>query len=330
VTAAEHKPVTLAVSAGDPRGIGPEILAKALCSGQLPSGIRLLAVVPAGVLRREAERLGLLCLENPDAHTVVDTSDFTADHVEPREPSAESGRAALACIERAVALVQSGEADALVTGPISKEAIAAAGSPFPGHTEMLAHLTGGGRPVMMLVNGPLRVAMVTTHMALREVPDAVTAEAIVATAQIVDDGLRRYFGVGAPRLAVCGLNPHAGDGGRFGDEEALVISPAVATARQAGIDLVGPCPADSVFLQAVAGRYDAVLPLYHDQGMVPVKMAGLGSVVNVTLGLPIIRTSVGHGTAFDIAGTGKADPSSLLAAIDLAAAMVRADRAVSG
>jgi 4-hydroxythreonine-4-phosphate dehydrogenase len=169
--------------------------------------------------------------------------------------------------------------------------------------------------------------MVTTHMALRDVPDAITPEGIITTAGIVDTALKRYFAVQVPRLALCGLNPHAGDGGRFGDEEARVLGRAVDAAQQAGIDLVGPCPADTVFVQAAEGRYDAVLPLYHDQGMIPVKMAGLGTVVNVTLGLPIIRTSVGHGTAFDIAGQGAADPSSLLSAIGLAAAMVRADRA---
>jgi 4-hydroxythreonine-4-phosphate dehydrogenase len=318
------------VTAGDPRGIGPEILVKALSGADLPANVRILAIGSADVLEHEARRLGYELPQSSARHTIVDTGEFPVSDLNPREPSAESGRASASYIQAAVSLVQSGEADAIVTGPISKQALAAAGVEFPGHTEMLSHLTGGARPVMMLVNGPLRVAMVTTHMALRDVADAVTAEGILTTAGIVDTALRQYFAIRAPRLAVCGLNPHAGDGGRFGDEEVRVIARAVSSAREAGIDMAGPWPADTVFLQAARGRYDAVLPLYHDQGMIPVKMAGLDSVVNVTLGLPIIRTSVGHGTAYDIAGGGRASPGSLLSAIELASVMVLADRSAHG
>lgn len=330
--------LTLAVTMGDPRGVGPEVIVKALNSPALPRRARLLVVGSATVLRHTAHALGQ-ALRAPtvwdvesDArgHAVLDLDNFPVERLEPRKPDALSGRAALDYIERAVGLVLAHEADALVTAPISKEAIAAAGSPFPGHTEMLAALSKARRPVMLLVSAKLRVALVTTHLALRDVPGAIRPDDIVEIAQVLTQSLRRLFGIAEPRLAVCGLNPHCGDGGRFGDEEGRLVAPAVDGARGAGITLAGPEPADSVFAQAVRGRYDAVLALYHDQGLIPVKLSGLGRVVNVTLGLPFIRTSVGHGTAYDIAGTGRADERSLLAAIRLAARMVRASRRSGG
>lgn len=332
--APDPRPVTLAVTIGDPRGIGPEVVLEALRSSELPDGVRLLIVGSLRVLEAEAANLGLdfqlpVASDGGAPHaaaSTVDLDNFAPDDVSRRGPDARSGRASLDYVEEAVRLVRSGAADAVVTGPISKEAIGAAGCPFPGHTELLADLTGAERPVMLLVNGQLRVAMVTTHMALRDVPEAVTAGAIAATAQELDRGLRRFFGIAAPRIAVCGLNPHCGDGGRFGDEEATVVGPGVDAARASGVNAVGPKPADTAFQQAVEGRYDAVIALYHDQGMIPVKLAGLGQVVNVTLGLPVIRTSVGHGTAYDIAGKGLADERSLVAAMSLARDMVRNSR----
>ena len=329
-----REPVKLAVTMGDPRSIGPEIILKLLAGGELPAEVRLLVVGSCEVLGAEAKNLGIAAPEGRADEAgrwggpvaVLDMGNFPAAAVTPRRPDAVSGRASLDYIERAIGLALSGAVDGVVTCPISKEAIGAAGSAFPGHTEMLAALSGGARPVMLLVNGGLRVALATTHVALRDVPSLLTPDLIVEQARVVVAGLRRYFAVPEPRLAVCGLNPHCGDGGRFGDEEARIVEPAIRAAAEEGIVLIGPKPADTVFAQAAEGRYDAVIALYHDQGMIPVKMAGLGQVVNVTLGLPIIRTSVGHGTAYDIAGQGLADPGSLKAAVGLAAGMARASR----
>lgn len=327
-------PVTIALTMGDPRGIGPEIVVKALHSAELPVDATIIIVGALQVLRCEAEGLGQ-SFELPLAHrgepptgqvAIMDLANFPAEMREPRRAEAANGRASLDYVETVVDMALAGEADAVVTCPINKEAIAAAGSPFPGHTEMLARQTGAGRAVMMLLAGGLRVALATTHVALREVPDELNAPSITRTLIIVAHALGRFFGVGRPRIAVCGLNPHCGDGGRFGDEEARIVEPAVEEARRAGVHACGPKPADTVFAQAAEGQYDAVVALYHDQGMIPVKLAGLGRVVNVTLGLPIIRTSVGHGTAYDIAGRGRADEASLVEAIRLAVQMARTRR----
>jgi 4-hydroxythreonine-4-phosphate dehydrogenase len=316
---------------GDPRGVGPEIVVKALHAPSLPADVRLLIVGSRAVLDHAAAALGRnLALPAGDAgwtgggNAVLDLDNLPATKLEPRMPDAASGRASVEYIEQAVQLIRKGKAEGLVTGPISKEAIGAAGSPFPGHTEMLAALSGGARPVMVLARPGLRVALVTTHVALRDVPAGLRTDEIVEAACVLADGLKRLFAVPAPRIAVCGLNPHCGDGGRFGDEEQRIVAPAVEQARERGVDLQGPRPADTVFAQAMRGDYDAVLALYHDQGMIPVKLAGLSEVVDVTLGLPFVRTGVGHGTAYDIAGSGQADERSLVAAIRLAVQMVRA------
>ncbi|NLW51540.1 MAG: 4-hydroxythreonine-4-phosphate dehydrogenase PdxA [Candidatus Brocadiaceae bacterium] len=325
--------VVLAVTMGDPRGIGPEVIVKALARTDVRT--RMLVVGSGAVLAAVADRLGL----HPALHAfgdapgaqlwpaLLDVPGFPPDRIEPRRPDALGGRASIDYIEKAVALALAGRADAVVTAPINKEAIAAAGARCPGHTEMLAALTGAATPVMMLVNGPLRVALATTHVALRDVPGLVSVPGLLGVARVLNEGLRRFFGTPHPRIALCGLNPHCGDGGRFGDEEARLLAPAVAAAGREGIGLTGPEPADTVFVKAAAGAYDAVLALYHDQGMIPVKLAGLGAVVNVTLGLPIVRTSVGHGTAYDIAGTGRAEEDSLVAALRLGAQMARTARA---
>jgi 4-hydroxythreonine-4-phosphate dehydrogenase len=319
---------------GDPRGIGPEVLLKALQRTELPQDVGLVVIGDEAVLRAEAGRMGLAMelevAEDPGAgrasRVLLQVGEFPASRLEPRQPDAAAGQAALDYVEQAVRLALAGRVNGLVTGPISKEAIAEAGSPFTGHTEMLADLTGSGRSVMLMVAGELRVALVTTHIALRDVPGAIVPANVVATAAVLADGLRRYFGLAEPRLALCGLNPHCGDGGLFGDEEARLLAPAVERARREGVALEGPKPSDTLFLEAARGEYDAVLALYHDQGMIPVKLSGLGRVVNVTLGLPFVRTSVGHGTAFDIAGRGLADEGSLVEAVRLAASMVRAAR----
>jgi 4-hydroxythreonine-4-phosphate dehydrogenase len=206
---------------------------------------------------------------------------------------------------------------ALVTAPLAKSVINDAGVPFSGHTEYLAELTGTPLPVMLLVAGDLRVALASTHLPLRSVPDYLTRDRLRAVLTVLDDGLRTRFRIEQPEILVCGLNPHAGEGGHLGREEGEVIAPVVAALRDAGLRVRGPVPADTAFTPA-AGRHDAVLAMYHDQGLPVLKYAGFGHAVNVTLGLPIVRTSVDHGTAFDLAGTGKADPGSLRAAMDLA------------
>ncbi|MGA9837309.1 MAG: 4-hydroxythreonine-4-phosphate dehydrogenase PdxA, partial [Gemmatimonadaceae bacterium] len=216
-------------------------------------------------------------------------------------------------IERAVALALAGDVQGIVTAPIDKAALLAGGYDYPGHTEMLAALTGE-RVAMMLASDRLRVVLATTHLALRDVPRAVTAGAIASAAAITRRGLQNWFGIAEPRIAVCALNPHAGDGGRFGDEDDRVLAPA---ARASG--LAGPFPADTVFVRALRGEFDAVIAPYHDVGMTAIKVASFGSAVNVTLGLPFPRTSPDHGTAMDIAGQGRADPSSIIAATLLAA-----------
>jgi len=220
-------------------------------------------------------------------------------------------------IERAVALAMAGEVDGIVTAPVDKSALAAAGFTFPGHTEMLATLAGA-EVAMMLASDKLRVVLVTTHLPLRDVPSVLSVERIVRTARVTAEGLRAWFGIMTPRLALCALNPHAGDGGRFGREDEELLTPA---AREAGI--AGPFPADTVFVRAMRGEFDAVLAPYHDVGMTAVKVASFGSAVNVTLGLPFPRTSPDHGTALDIAGQGKADPSSMKAALRLCADIAR-------
>jgi len=327
--------VRLLITMGDPCGVGPELCVKALLSRQRPSDAALTIVGSLAVLRAAAKTLNAdLALARagtpadlPGNVTVLDVNDFPPELLSVRSPTADSGRASIDYIERAVRETMAGRADAIVTCPISKEAIGAAGSPYPGHTEMLAELTGGGKAVMLLIRGGLRVAFATTHLALRDVPEALTEEGICRTGTVLSAALKDYFDVHEPRIAVCALNPHGSDGGRFGDEEARIVEPAVERMRRAGVDVSGPYPSDTLFARAVAGEFDGVVALYHDQGMIPVKLGGLGDVVNVTLGLPIIRTSPGHGTAYDIAGKGIADEGSLMAAISLAAFMERGSKA---
>jgi 4-hydroxythreonine-4-phosphate dehydrogenase len=235
---------------------------------------------------------------------------------------AAAGRIAADAITRAVQLAVDGEVDAVVTGPVNKAALHAAGVRHPGVTELLGELAGGRESVMMLVAGDLRVVLVTTHLALRDVPAALTRERVERVGRIAAEGLRRWWGMAAPRLAVCAVNPHAGEGGLFGDEDARVLAPA---ARALGA--AGPLPADTVFVRALRGEFDAVLAPYHDVGMTAVKVAGFGRGVNVTLGLPFIRCAPDHGTAFDIAGQDKADPNSMRAALELAIALTSRSKA---
>jgi 4-hydroxythreonine-4-phosphate dehydrogenase len=235
----------------------------------------------------------------------------------PGHVDAAAGAAAAACIRAALGHARSGAAAALVTAPIHKEALAAAGEPYPGHTELLQAECGGAPVRMMLANDELRTVLHSIHLSLRDAIDAVSRDGVLATIRIADAALKR-FGITAPRIAVAGLNPHAGEGGLFGSEECEHIAPAVAAARAEGIDASGPHAPDTVFMRARSGAFDVVIAMYHDQGLIPVKYLGLEQGVNVTLGLPVVRTSPDHGTAFDIAGRGTADPASLISAARMA------------
>jgi 4-hydroxythreonine-4-phosphate dehydrogenase len=293
---------------GDPAGIGPEVVVRALALEDLPN---VLVIGDRRVLKATAESLGL-----PEPADVEDLDNVSLEAASHRAPSAECGQASLDYVERAIQLARRGEVDALVTAPIHKVAIHLAGCPLPGHTEILARRTQTRHPVMMLTGGGLRVALVTIHVAIRKVPMMLTADRISRTLRITDQSLKSLFGIAAPRLAVCGLNPHASDGGRFGREEGRLLAPALARARKKKIDCTDPLPADTLFTHWQ--DFDAVVAMYHDQGLIPLKMLAFDAAVNVTLGLPIIRTSVDHGTAFDIAGQGRASPNSLRAALHLA------------
>ena len=289
----------LVVTAGEPAGIGPE-----LCNALAASEIRDRVVV-IGDRRQLDSRLRVLDTPFPV-------------RVEPGQPSPGNAETLVAGLRRAAKGCLEGEFAALVTAPVAKGVIADSGIPFSGHTEFLAEVTNTALPVMMLVAGDLRVALATTHLPLREVPDAITPELLDSVLRILHADLRDRFGIAQPEIVVCGLNPHAGEGGHLGTEEADFITPLLDGLRREGMALRGPLPADTAFIPAAA-HSDAVLAMYHDQGLPVLKYAGFGHAVNVTLGLPIIRTSVDHGTAFDIAGKGRADPGSLLAAIELAA-----------
>ena len=280
------------ITVGDPAGIGPEIAIKA-------------AADPAVLEVCEPRLYG--------PHHDTDLRAFA-----PGTLSAEGGRAACDAIARAVEDVRLGRIDAIATAPINKEAFALAGIPFKGHTDLLANLTNSAQAVMMFYSEPLRVVLATVHVALRDVPGLLTAELLDSIVDLTARELPR-FGYPQPRLALAGLNPHAGEHGVIGDEDDAVLRPAVERARGRGVDITGPWPGDTVFGRAARGEFDAVIACYHDQGLIPVKLLAFGRAVNVTLGLPIVRTSVDHGTAFDIAGQGVADPSSLIEAVRLAA-----------
>jgi 4-hydroxythreonine-4-phosphate dehydrogenase len=296
----------LAVTLGDPRGIGPEIVRAALAIPEVAGAARFILVGPSGTGIEVQAPVG----------TWRGGVGPSAPSVDGVARDAEAGRLAGDAIAHAVELADAGVVQGIVTAPIDKAALRAGGHDFPGHTEMLETLTG--RPTAMMLASPrLRVVLATTHLALRDVPRAVTGEAIARAARISRDGLCDWFGIDAPRLALCALNPHAGDHGRFGDEDDRVLGPA---AREAGV--AGPFPADTVFVRAMRGEFDAVIAPYHDVGMTAIKVASFGSAVNVTLGLPFPRTSPDHGTALDIAGTGRADPASFVEAIRMCAGIV--------
>jgi 4-hydroxythreonine-4-phosphate dehydrogenase len=314
-------PPRLLLTLGDPNGIGPEVVLKALADPGLRERARLSVVGARAPLAYYAGRLGL-----EEALEGLDLEEVEGGPPEPGRVTPEGGAQAMAAVARACDLCLSGAADAMVTAPLHKEAIHRAGHPFPGHTEFLAERTGAPEVVMVLASGALRVALVTTHLPLREVAAAVTAEAVLRKLRQLDASLRQDFGIARPRIAVLGLNPHAGDGGVLGTEERDVLAPALAEASRQGLDASGPHPADAFFGRRGWERHDAVLAMYHDQGLAPFKALAQGGGVNVTLGLPIVRTSPDHGTAFDIAGQGLADPASFIAAAHLAADLAEARR----
>jgi 4-hydroxythreonine-4-phosphate dehydrogenase len=304
------------ITVGDPRGIGPEVVAKVLVDP--PSGADYLVVGPEQCVA--ALPCEVILVEEKAAESGVQegVSRLPAPRSPLLVPPATAGQLVGLQIEKAVSLALAGDVDAIVTGPANKQAFQAAGYQYPGHTEWLGELAGGVETTMMLVAGKLRVVLITTHIALRDVPDAVTREQILRAARHTDRALRDWWGVTEPRIALCGLNPHIGDGGLFGTEDDEVLTPA---AREVGA--TGPLPADTVFVKALQGEYDAVLVPYHDVGMAAVKIAGFGSGVNVTLGLPFIRTAPDHGTALDIAGKGVADAGSMRQAVALAVELAR-------
>ncbi len=289
----------LAVTLGDPRGIGPEVVAKALAVGPLDADVVLIGSREQGAGRSEA----------PEGTAPSSLLPEVA------------GRIAGQAVEDAVRLALAREVDAIVTGPVHKQALHLAGFRYPGLTELLSHLAGDVDVAMMLAAGTLRVVLVTTHIPLKDVPAQVTTERVVRCGRITERALAAWWGIARPRLAVCALNPHAGEGGLFGDEDDRVLRPAASA-----LGAAGPFPADTVFVRALRGEFDAVLAPYHDVGMTAVKVAGFGKGVNVTLGLPFPRVAPDHGTALDIAGKDIADPGSMRAALELAVELARKAR----
>jgi 4-hydroxythreonine-4-phosphate dehydrogenase len=337
--------IRLGLTMGDPAGIGPEIVLKALqerTGSDLSRGVELVVIGAGSCLLATAAQLGLAITLVPGAagrrwpEVGLVEAGAAPGSIAPGTLCAAAGQLAFAAIERAVALALAGEIDGIVTAPINKAALHLAGHDFPGHTEILASLTGSRGSCMLLVHDRLRVSHVSTHVALAEVPRRLTPERLGRVIELTRDALGD-LGIAQPRLGVCALNPHAGEGGLFGDEDDRIIRPVVERYRADGLAIEGPVPGDTIYVKALAGHYDAVVAMYHDQGHIPLKLLGFKldaeggtmsaiSGVNVTLGLPIIRTSVDHGTAFDIAGTGRANPQSMLEAIDLAAQLAAGRR----
>jgi 4-hydroxythreonine-4-phosphate dehydrogenase len=323
----------LVLTTGEPAGIGPDLCLQ-IASQELPC--ELVVAGDPGLLTQRAKQLGLdielvtwgpiadISFPHPPGHLLVwpiaEVADLTPGQLSPANADyvlKTLGAATEACL--------AGQFDAMVTGPVNKASINEAGIPFSGHTEYIAGLTGG-KPVMLLTAPGLRVALATTHLPLSQVSQNITPERLKQTLRILDHDLRKRFGIPHPRILVAGLNPHAGEGGYLGREEIEVITPALDVLRHAGLNLIGPLPADTLFLPPLLADADAVLAMYHDQGLPVLKHMGFGRAVNITLGLPIIRTSVDHGTALELTGTGKADLGSLLAAVDAAIDLAQRSR----
>ncbi len=317
------------ITMGDPVGIGPEIIHKALADKSVYECCRPIVVGDAGILSAagsvvsselQIREIGSVSEGLFEYGTIdlISASDLTAETLIMGQPDAASGKAMINYIEKTIQLAVDGETDAVVTCPINKVAMKLAGSEFHGHTELLASATDTENFLMMMYGRTLSVVLVTIHIPLDAVKANLTKQKIVDTITMTAESLKTRFGIEQPRIAVAGLNPHAGEDGLFGNEEAEIISPAVLETVQKGYDVKGPIPPDTVYYHAMNGRFDVVISMYHDQGLIPFKMIHFDDGVNTTLGLPIIRTSVDHGTAYDIAGTGIAEAGSLIAAIKLA------------
>jgi 4-hydroxythreonine-4-phosphate dehydrogenase len=314
---------------GDPAGVGPEVILKAAKSPRTHAVARLLVVGDAAWLTALSQKMELGVAVRavssvaeaqfaPGVLDVLDLKNAPVDRIQLGTVGPLGGKAAVEAVQLAGNLALQGLVDAIATAPLNKEAMHMAGYKYPGHTELLAEMTGTEDYSMLLVTPTLRCFFVTVHVSLRKAIDMITEDRVRRIVGVAHSTMQR-FGFANPRIAVAGLNPHAGENGMFGDEEIKAIIPAVAACREAGIDATGPWPPDTVFARAMAGHYDAVVSMYHDQGHIPIKLAGFSDGVNVTAGLPIIRTSVDHGTAFDIAGKGIADEGSMVEAITLAA-----------
>lgn len=320
----------IGITMGDPAGIGPEVIAKAIAGKALRNICRLVVIGSFPVMEQTVKALKLaLKAVRVEGHEMVPAHAGTVAVLDPLETplgkftpgvaAAETGAASVAFIKKGVELAQIGCIDGIVTAPINKEAINLAGCHYPGHTELLADLTGATESGMMIVGGPLRIMFVTTHVAIKDLSSLLSREKIEKGIRLAHLALTRLYGIQKPKIGVAALNPHAGEHGLFGDEEARVILPAARAAQRQGILASDPLPADTLFGKAAKGQYDGIVAMYHDQGLIPLKLVAFGACVNLTVGLPIIRTSVDHGTAFDIVGKGIAEPGSLLEAVKLAA-----------
>ena len=319
---------------GDPAGIGPEVIAKALAEKSLRRLCRPIVIGSFPVMQQTVKRLALkMDVIRVEGHETVPPLSHQLAVLDPLDrplgrfprgvAAPQTGAASVLFIKKAVELAQLGCIDGIVTAPINKEAINLAGCHFPGHTELLADLTATPESGMMIVGGPLRIMFVTTHVAIKDLPTLLTQAKIEQAIRLAHLALKDLFGIKKPRVGVAALNPHAGEHGLFGDEESRVILPATRAMQAQGIRASDPLPADTLFGKAARGDYDGVVALYHDQGLIPLKLVAFGTCVNLTVGLPIIRTSVDHGTAFDIVGKGIADPGSLVEAITLAAKLAK-------
>lgn len=341
----------IGVTMGDPVGIGPEIILKAITSPQLRDASDYLLIGAKNIFNAAAEKCGLtldftphsdprfsnengLSLikisgiadgsqpEHPGANIMhLQTGDCPIEDTHNHKPTQDGGRAAVDCIFKGIDLAMAGAIDGLATAPINKEAIKMAGFDFPGHTEMLKERTNSEKVTMLMIGDTLKVAFVTSHISLKSVPDVINTDDIVSAIMTTTNGLKKYFSTPNPKVAVCGLNPHSGEAGRFGEEEAKIIVPAIRKANLKGANCIGPEPPDVVFFKARQGDYDAVVAMYHDQGTIPLKLLAFESGVNITLGIPIVRTSPDHGTAFDIAWKGTANPGSMIEAVKTALMM---------
>jgi 4-hydroxythreonine-4-phosphate dehydrogenase len=310
----------VAITMGDPAGVGPELCLRLLRDERVRAACEPVVIGDPGVMNRVAQHLGW---PQPDSRSVIDEGAIHAESVEPGKVSAACGRAAYRYVTFAIDEALAGRVDAIATGPINKESLHAAGIPFPGHTEILADRTKAAKACMMLTSDAITCSLVTVHVGYRDVSALLTRERILDTIELTAAAMERLRGR-KPRLLVCGLNPHAGEHGLFGyHEEERVIAPAITDARAKGIDVDGPLPPDTAFLPKYRKDTDAYVCMYHDQGLIPLKALAFEEAVNVTLGLPIVRTSVDHGTAFDIAWKGVADVSSFVKAVELAARLAK-------